>query len=138
MEYFFLNSRVFLCKNEIKKVNYLYFVIKRISEELVKYTLLAVKDEKDWSSKQKREKWLYWESSISFKFFWLESENSGTKASEGILRNIMNYFVVNGYQYFSLWLFLCNFHKRGYICLDSDLEKILLGWVVMSFCLALL
>lgn len=73
-----------------------------------------------------------------FQIFMGTGENIGTKASEGTLRNTMNSFVVNGYQSFSLWLFLCNFHKRGYIYLDSDLEKILLGWAVMSFWLALM
>lgn len=46
---------------------------------------------------------------------WLKGENNATKASEGTLSNTMNCFVVNGYQFFSLWLFLCIFHKRGHL-----------------------
>lgn len=69
---------------------------------------------------------------------WLKGENNGTKASEGTLSNTMNCFVVNGYQFFSLWLFLCISYKRGYIYLDLDLENFFLGWVVMSFWLALM
>lgn len=93
----------------------------------------------DLQNRKGRDGWIERSPSLShFYGDWWEGENIGTKASEGTLRNTMNSFVVNGYQSFSLWLFLCNFHKRGYIYLDSDLEKILLGWVVMSFWLALM
>lgn len=48
-------------------------------------------------NRKERNGWIERSSALSaFPGDWLESENNGAKASEGIFRNTMNCFVANG------------------------------------------